>query len=91
MFWHRKREEPRFTLDDFNKLYAMVADKVVAMNEEARKANMVELGLLPQSHLSRADKEKNLHKLQNDGHVSLGRSVGQGDFTDDPDLTARDD
>lgn len=84
MFWFK----PRYTLAEYNALYAVVADKVVAMNEEARKANMVEQGLLPQSHLSRKDLLE--HRLELD---RAGHATPRGDFAgtpDDPDLTARD-
>ncbi len=87
MFW-RKRE-PEYTLAEFNALYAMVADKVTAMNVEARKANMIEMGLLPQEHLSRADVLKNRQRLQQEGRAALGRRLAG--TPDDPDLTARDE
>jgi len=86
IWWNRK---PRYTLDEYNELYGMVADKVTAMNEEARKANMVEQGLLPQEHLSRADMLANLQRLRNEGHTGLGRRIAEA--AEDEDLTARDD
>lgn len=86
MWFSRK---PKYTLDDFNALYATVADKVAAMNAEARKANMVEVGLLPQEHLTREDMLKNRQRLQMEGSAALGRRLAG--TPDDPDLTARDE
>jgi len=85
MFWRKAK----YTLDEFNELYEMVADKVTAMNEEARKHNMVEQGMLPQEHLTREDYLKNLQRLQLDGHANLGRRVAAVD--EDEDLLARDE
>ena len=87
MFWRKK--EPKYTLAEFNALYATVAEKVTAMNVEARKANMVEQGLLPQEHLSRADMLKNRQRLQMEGQQALGRRIAG--TPDDPDLLARDE
>jgi len=81
--------KPRFTFDEFNMFYATVADKVTAMNEEARKANMVDLGMLPQTHLSRKDMLKHRQKLELAGHSELGRRLAG--TPDDPDLTAREE
>jgi hypothetical protein len=87
MFWRKK--EPKYTLAEFNALYATVAEKVTAMNVEARKANMVEQGLLPQEHLSREDMLKNRQRLQMEGQQALGRRIAG--TPDDPDLCARDE
>ena len=81
--------KPRFTLDEFSTLFGLVADKVTALNEEARKHNMVESGMLPQAHLSRDDFLKNRQRLELDGKAGLGRRMAEP--PDDPDLTARDD
>ena len=88
MTFRRKEKEPRYTLAEYSMLYAVVAEQVTAMNAEARKANMVEQGLLPQSHLSRADLMKHREQLDADGRTELGRRF-EG-TPEDPDLTARD-
>ena len=81
--------KPRYTLDEYNALYTIVADRVIAMNEEARKQHMVEVGMLPQSHLSRGDMLKHRQRLELDGHSELGRRLAG--TPDDPDLTAREE
>lgn len=83
--------KPRYTLEQFNALYATVADKVTAMNEEARKQHMVEVGMLPQTHLSREDMLKHRQRLELDGHVKIGRRSAEAGTPEDPDLLARDE
>ena len=83
--------EPRYSLTEVAIVYDMAFDKATAMYAEARKANMVEQGLLPQDHLSRADQLLNRQHLETQGHANLGRSVAEGHFKPDPDLTARDE
>lgn len=85
-FWRKK--ERRYTLAEYNALYAVITEKVVAMHEEARKHNMVEQGLLPQTHLSREDMLKHRERLEVDGRAALGRRFAGS--PSDPDLTARD-
>ena len=89
MFW-RKRE-PRFTVAEHNAMFAMIAENVTAMNEEARKAHMVDLGMIPQEHLTRKDLKANLQKLQLAGHERMGRHVAEAGSSEDPDLTAREE
>ena len=86
MFWRKRK--PRYTLDEYNALYATVAEKVTEMNAEARKHNMVEQGLLPQTHLSRDDVLKHRQELQAAGRDALGRRLAG---TSDPDLLTRDE
>ena len=74
----------------FRKKTRLTIDEYLEVWREARNANMVELGLLPQSHLTRSDKEANLKRLQNSGHEGVGRAVAAGQFREDRDLTARD-
>ena len=86
MFWHR---EPRYSLDDIGVILDIAFDRAQGMYEEARRANMVELGMLPQEHLSREDLLKNRQRLQMAGREALGRNLAG--TPDDPDLTARDE
>lgn len=89
MFWRKKEPEPlRLTLDEYNTVYAVIANKVIAMNEEARKHNMVEQGMLPQSHLSREDMLKYREQLDIAGRNALGKRLAGAS---DPDLTAREE
>ena len=85
MFWRKRR----YTMDEFNTLYALVSEKVTAMNEEARKQHMVEIGLLPQDHLTRKDLMKHRQRLELEGRAILGRRLAG--TPDDPDLTAREE
>ena len=86
MFWSR---EPKYTLDDIETILDMAFDRACAMYEEARKQTAMEMGLLPQEHLSREDMLKNRQRLQMDGHANMGRRIAG--TPDDPDLTARDE
>ena len=86
MWWNRK---PKYALDEIETVLDMAFDRACAMYEEARKANMVELGMLPQEHLSRADMLKNRQRLQIAGRDALGRNLAG--TPEDPDLTARDE
>jgi len=85
MFWFKQK----YTLDEVEAVFDMAFERACAMYEEARKANMVEMGLLPQEHLSREDMLKNRQRLQMEGSAALGRRLAG--TPDDPDLTARDD
>jgi hypothetical protein len=80
----------RLTVEEWQGVLDVATRHAIAMYEEARKATMVEQGLLPQEHLSYDDLQKHLHRLRTDGHTNLGRSVAEGHFRRDPDLTARD-
>ncbi len=84
MFWRKQR----YSLEDIETILDMAFDRACAMYEEARKANMVDLGMLPQTHLSRPDAMKNLERLKHEGTASVGRHIGT---REDKDLTARDD
>ena len=84
-----RKEESRYTLAEYSLLYSVVAEQVVAMNAEARKHNMVEQGLLPQSHLSRPDVLKHRQQLELEGRAALGRRLAGA--PEDPDLTAREE
>ena len=86
MFWHR---EPKYSLADVETIFDMAFGAAQAMYEEARKANMIEQGLLPQDHLSRDDVLKNRQRLQMAGREALGRNLAG--TPDDPDLCARDE
>ena len=88
MFWHRN---PKYSLDDIETILDMAFDHAQGMYEEARKAYMVEQGLLPQTHLSRADMLKHRQRLQNEGHAHIGRRSAETGTPDDPDLLARDE
>ena len=86
MWWNRK---PKYALDDIETILDMAFKRAQGMYEEARKANMVELGMLPQEHLSREDMLKNRQRLQMAGRDALGRNLAG--TPDNPDLTARDE
>jgi len=88
--WPFKRTA-HLTVEEYTHIFTVIADKVTALNEEARKQHMVETGLLPQEHLTREDMLKHRHNLEVSGHDALGRSVANGHFNEDPDLTRRDD
>ena len=78
----------KYALEEIEVILDMAFARACAMYEEARKANMVELGMLPQTHLSRGDMLKNLEHLKADGSALLGRRFGT---PEEEDLTARDD
>ena len=85
MLWFKQK----YTLAEVEAIFDMAFEKAQGMYEEARKANMVEMGLLPQEHLSREDMLKNRQRLQMEGRAALGRRLAG--TPDDPDLTARDE
>ncbi len=84
MFWFKQK----YALEDIETILDMAFDRACAMYEEARKSNMVDLGMLPQTHLSRDDMLKNLKHLRAEGGTKLGRRFGT---PEEEDLTARDD
>jgi hypothetical protein len=85
MWWGK----PKYSLEEVEGIFDMAFDRAQGMYEEARKANMVEVGLLPQEHLSREDMLKNRQRLQLEGQQALGRRIAG--TPDDPDLCARDE
>lgn len=88
MFWNRK---PKYALDDIEAILDIAFDCAQSMYDEARKVNMVEMGLLPQGHLSRDDLLKNRHRLEQEGHTRLRGHSAEAGTPDDADLLARDD
>lgn len=88
--WPFKRKS-RLTVEEYVCIFETIAEKVTALNEEARLMHMVEVGLLPQSHLSREDLLKHRSELDEAGRTRPGKPDTGGAFNTDPDLTARDD